>query len=168
MGKIPCLLLVFIVTLSRSVARSHGIKNQGEALDNLYKAKFSRDSRIDTGPFEVLDTSQFEVMNMLLDESEIHPRQKGSKEKDRIKMLPGQPRVNFSQYGGYVTVNESAGSALYYYFVEADQHSKESALPLLLWLNGGNLLLFTLFAIVIAIIFKRLRVLYLLLHLETD
>jgi hypothetical protein len=29
-------------------------------------------------------------------------------------------------------------------------------------------LLFTLFAIVIAIIFKRLRVLYLLLHLETD
>ncbi|KAI5576480.1 hypothetical protein POPTR_009G056000v4 [Populus trichocarpa] len=137
MGKIPCLLLVFIVTLSRSVAQSHGIKNQGEALDNLYKAKFSRDSRIDTGPFEVLDTSQFEVMNMLLDESEVHPRQKGSKEKDRIKMLPGQPRVNFSQYGGYVTVNESAGSALYYYFVEADQHSKESALPLLLWLNGG-------------------------------
>uniref|UniRef100_A0A2N9HPE0 Carboxypeptidase n=1 Tax=Fagus sylvatica TaxID=28930 RepID=A0A2N9HPE0_FAGSY len=61
--------------------------------------------------------------------------QEGLKEKDRIERLPGQPHVNFSQYGGYVTVNNSAGRALYYYFVEA-QHSKDS-LPLLLWLTGG-------------------------------
>uniref|UniRef100_A0A2K1Z9L9 Uncharacterized protein n=1 Tax=Populus trichocarpa TaxID=3694 RepID=A0A2K1Z9L9_POPTR len=39
-------------------------------------------------------------------------------------------------YGGYVTVDKSAGRALYYYSVEA-QHSKESS-PLLLWLNGGE------------------------------
>jgi serine carboxypeptidase-like clade 2 len=52
--------------------------------------------------------------------------------------LPGQPKVEFSQYGGYVTVDKSAGRALYYYFVEA-QHSEESS-PLLLWLNGGTYL----------------------------
>uniref|UniRef100_A0A7N2LDI3 Uncharacterized protein n=1 Tax=Quercus lobata TaxID=97700 RepID=A0A7N2LDI3_QUELO len=61
--------------------------------------------------------------------------QEGLKEKDTIERLPGQPYVNFSQYGGYVTVDESAGRALYYYFVEA-QHSNES-LPLLLWLHGA-------------------------------
>ncbi|KAF3957327.1 hypothetical protein CMV_017648 [Castanea mollissima] len=61
--------------------------------------------------------------------------QVGLKQEDRIERLPGQPYVNFSQYGGYVTVDKSAGRALYYYFVEA-HHSKNS-LPLLLWLNGG-------------------------------
>uniref|UniRef100_A0A2N9HT13 Carboxypeptidase n=1 Tax=Fagus sylvatica TaxID=28930 RepID=A0A2N9HT13_FAGSY len=69
-----------------------------------------------------------------VNESNVYP-QEGLKEKDRIERLPGQPHVNFSQYGGYVTVNNSAGRALYYYFVEA-QHSKDS-LPLLLWLTGG-------------------------------
>ncbi|KAF2321105.1 hypothetical protein GH714_033889 [Hevea brasiliensis] len=59
----------------------------------------------------------------------------GSKENDRIQSLPGQPKVAFEQYGGYITVDKSAGRAYYYYFVEA-KHSKES-LPLLLWLNGG-------------------------------
>ncbi|CAK7330954.1 unnamed protein product [Dovyalis caffra] len=136
MENSPCLFLVLFVTLSRFVAPSHGIMNQGEALDNLYKAKFSRDSSVDTSPFEVIDTNQFEVMNMLLDKSKVRPRREGSKERDRIKMLPGQPHVKFSQYGGYVTANESAGTAFYYYFVEADRHSKQS-LPLLLWLNGG-------------------------------
>ncbi|CAL0308664.1 unnamed protein product [Lupinus luteus] len=60
---------------------------------------------------------------------------KGLKEKDKIDMLPGQPHVNFSQYGGYVTVDKLAGRAFYYYFVES-HHSKETR-PLLLWLNGG-------------------------------
>jgi serine carboxypeptidase-like clade 2 len=136
----PCLFLVFLVTLSRFVAQSHGVKNQGEALDNLYRAKFSRDYSIDTRPFEVIDTNQFEEMNTLLGKSKCHPRKEGSKEKDRIKRLPGQPHVRFSQYGGYITVNKTAGAAFYYYFVEADKHSKEH-LPLLLWLNGGSLLL---------------------------
>ena len=44
--------------------------------------------------------------------------------------------MNFSQYGGYVTVNKEAGRALYYYLTEAE-NSKD--LPLLLWLNGGKL-----------------------------
>uniref|UniRef100_A0A2N9HTT5 Carboxypeptidase n=1 Tax=Fagus sylvatica TaxID=28930 RepID=A0A2N9HTT5_FAGSY len=75
-----------------------------------------------------------EIQAYHVNESNVYP-QEGLKEKDRIERLPGQPHVNFSQYGGYVTVNNSAGRALYYYFVEA-QHSKDS-LPLLLWLTGG-------------------------------
>ncbi|CAA0827236.1 Serine carboxypeptidase-like 40 [Striga hermonthica] len=62
--------------------------------------------------------------------------QEGLKEKNLIKRLPGQPPVSFKQYSGYVTVNEKAGRALFYYFVEADKNIA-SKLPLLLWLNGG-------------------------------
>ncbi|MQL71977.1 hypothetical protein Taro_004290, partial [Colocasia esculenta] len=61
--------------------------------------------------------------------------QDGLKEKDKIMKLPGQPDgVDFDQYGGYVTVNEQAGRALYYYFAEAPDAASK---PLLLWLNGG-------------------------------
>jgi serine carboxypeptidase-like clade 2 len=57
------------------------------------------------------------------------------READRVDRLPGQPPVNFKQYAGYVTVNESHGRALFYWFFEATHtpHRK----PLLLWLNGG-------------------------------
>ncbi|CAL9246711.1 unnamed protein product [Arabidopsis halleri] len=61
--------------------------------------------------------------------------QQEQKERDLIENLPGQPSVSFRQYGGYVTVNESAGRSLYYYFVEATENKKSS--PLVLWLNGG-------------------------------
>lgn len=57
-----------------------------------------------------------------------------------VDSLPGQPKVGFKQYAGYVTVNESAGRALFYYFVEANVHSPHSRpadYPLSLWLNGG-------------------------------
>ncbi|KAI4385813.1 hypothetical protein MLD38_003806 [Melastoma candidum] len=56
-------------------------------------------------------------------------------EADRVVRLPGQPTVSFRQYAGYVTVNESHGRALFYWFFEAtrDPHHK----PVLLWLNGG-------------------------------
>ena len=41
-------------------------------------------------------------------------------------------------YGGYVTVDEHAGRALYYWFQEADRGTADpDAAPLLLWLNGG-------------------------------
>ncbi|KAJ4974128.1 hypothetical protein NE237_007302 [Protea cynaroides] len=56
-------------------------------------------------------------------------------EADRVISLPGQPAVNFKQYSGYVTVNESHGRALFYWFFEAT--SKPEKKPLLLWLNGG-------------------------------
>ncbi|KAL9682494.1 hypothetical protein QQ045_014293 [Rhodiola kirilowii] len=54
---------------------------------------------------------------------------------DRVTSLPGQPPVNFNHYAGYVTVNESHGRALFYWFFEATHHPHHK--PLLLWLNGG-------------------------------
>ncbi|XP_065633787.1 serine carboxypeptidase-like 40 [Quercus suber] len=98
---------------------------QGQTLDFLHNSTLKKSSGFDTSFFEAIDN---------VDETSVH-HQEGLKEKDRIERLPGQTQVNFSQYGGYVTVDKSAGRALYYYFVEA-QHSKDS-LPLLLWLNGG-------------------------------
>ncbi|KAJ7518690.1 hypothetical protein O6H91_20G003600 [Diphasiastrum complanatum] len=54
---------------------------------------------------------------------------------DLVVDLPGQPIVSFRQYAGYVTVDERAGRALFYYFTEAESDS--SSKPLTLWLNGG-------------------------------
>ncbi|KAG8651896.1 hypothetical protein MANES_06G035575v8 [Manihot esculenta] len=56
-------------------------------------------------------------------------------ELDRISALPGQPPVSFSQFSGYVTVNEKHGRALFYWFTEATSLPHEK--PLVLWLNGG-------------------------------
>lgn len=55
--------------------------------------------------------------------------------EDLVVSLPGQPKVEFSQYAGYVDIDVNHGRSLFYYFVEADQdpHNK----PLTLWLNGG-------------------------------
>ncbi|GER49872.1 serine carboxypeptidase-like protein [Striga asiatica] len=61
-------------------------------------------------------------------------RQDGLKKADKIKMLPGQPPVDFDHYSGYVTVNAKAGRALFYYFAEAKNSTDK---PLVLWLNGG-------------------------------
>ncbi|OWM90668.1 hypothetical protein CDL15_Pgr020973 [Punica granatum] len=56
-------------------------------------------------------------------------------EADRVHSLPGQPKVGFKQYAGYVTVNKSHGRALFYWFFEATDKPDEK--PVLLWLNGG-------------------------------
>ncbi|KAK7329920.1 hypothetical protein VNO77_24102 [Canavalia gladiata] len=56
-------------------------------------------------------------------------------EQDRIKALPGQPQVAFSQFSGYVTVNVQHGRALFYWLTETP-FSPENK-PLVLWLNGG-------------------------------
>ncbi|KAL4571346.1 hypothetical protein LXL04_018104 [Taraxacum kok-saghyz] len=55
---------------------------------------------------------------------------------DQVPNLPGQSfNVDFAHYAGYVTVNQEAGRALFYWLTEAveDPASK----PLVLWLNGG-------------------------------
>ncbi|KAJ1276370.1 hypothetical protein BS78_05G209800 [Paspalum vaginatum] len=60
--------------------------------------------------------------------------------EDRILALPGQPPngVAFDMYGGYVTVDDQAGRALYYWFLEADSGTADpDTAPLVLWLNGG-------------------------------
>ncbi|KAK4485318.1 hypothetical protein RD792_007954, partial [Penstemon davidsonii] len=57
-------------------------------------------------------------------------------ESDRIIKLPGQPaNVKFSQYSGYVTVDQEAGRALFYWLIEASEDPESK--PLVLWLNGG-------------------------------
>ncbi|XP_073304980.1 serine carboxypeptidase-like 27 [Primulina huaijiensis] len=59
-------------------------------------------------------------------------------ENDKITSLPGQPaNVEFDQYSGYVTVNEEAGRALFYWLTEAPFRRGPESKPLLLWLNGG-------------------------------
>ncbi|EPS66906.1 hypothetical protein M569_07869, partial [Genlisea aurea] len=59
-------------------------------------------------------------------------------ESDRITYLPGQPEnIAFNQYSGYVTVNHTAGRALFYWLTEASVDSVPDSRPLLLWLNGG-------------------------------
>lgn len=55
---------------------------------------------------------------------------------DRIVALPGQPPVDFAMYAGYITVDEKAGRAHYYFFVEAEENSEEK--PLVFWFNGGR------------------------------
>ncbi|XP_028112472.1 serine carboxypeptidase-like 40 isoform X1 [Camellia sinensis] len=122
-----CLLVFFFLSISLFVDISHG-KKQSEVLDDLYRGKLKKNSAIDTSLFEAIRD---------VDGAEVYP-QEGLKERDRIVRLPGQPNVEFTQYGGYVTLNESAGRAFYYYFVEAQgQQQSNHSLPLLLWLNGG-------------------------------
>ncbi|PIA52994.1 hypothetical protein AQUCO_01000692v1 [Aquilegia coerulea] len=61
-------------------------------------------------------------------------------ERDKINELPGQPtNIGFNQYSGYITVNQKAGRALFYWLVELDssQSSTTTTPPLVLWLNGG-------------------------------
>lgn len=55
---------------------------------------------------------------------------------EKITALPGQPKVSFQQYAGYITVDEKQHRALFYYFAEAERDSASK--PLVLWLNGGT------------------------------
>uniref|UniRef100_A0A1D1YK86 Carboxypeptidase n=1 Tax=Anthurium amnicola TaxID=1678845 RepID=A0A1D1YK86_9ARAE len=55
--------------------------------------------------------------------------------EDLVESLPGQPKVGFRQYAGYVDVDGEAGRSLFYYFAEADGDAEKK--PLTLWLNGG-------------------------------
>lgn len=59
-----------------------------------------------------------------------------NEEADRIISLPGQPKVSFRQYSGYVTVNQFAGRALFYWLTEAIDEPLSK--PLVIWLNGGQ------------------------------
>ncbi|CAN1848115.1 Serine carboxypeptidase-like 25 [Linum perenne] len=59
-------------------------------------------------------------------------------EEDRISELPGQPKVKFKQYSGYVTVDEVAGRALFYWLTEVPASSHPSSKPLVVWLNGAT------------------------------
>lgn len=67
--------------------------------------------------------------------SDLSPKIMAEQRADLVVRLPGQPKVSFKQYAGYVTVNASHGKALFYWFFEAAE--KPDKKPVLLWLNGG-------------------------------
>ncbi|XP_043692773.1 putative serine carboxypeptidase-like 53 [Telopea speciosissima] len=119
------LLLLFSLTTCFAVAGKH--ERQSDVLHRFFKEKLQNKAGINTEPIY--------VENDIFNNIHVEP-QECLKEQDKIEKLPGQPFVNFSQYGGYVITDKSAGRALYYYFAEALE-SKEK--PLLLWLNGGIL-----------------------------
>ncbi|KAK2396496.1 serine carboxypeptidase [Trifolium repens] len=56
-------------------------------------------------------------------------------EPDRVRNLPGQPKVRFNQYSGYISVDHVQSRKLFYYFVEAS--SNPASKPIVLWLSGG-------------------------------
>uniref|UniRef100_A0A2P2KDC4 Carboxypeptidase n=1 Tax=Rhizophora mucronata TaxID=61149 RepID=A0A2P2KDC4_RHIMU len=55
--------------------------------------------------------------------------------EDLVVLLPGQPKVGFRQFAGYVDVDTKNGRSLFYYFVEAEHEPHKKSLTL--WLNGG-------------------------------
>ncbi|CAE5980325.1 unnamed protein product [Arabidopsis arenosa] len=59
----------------------------------------------------------------------------GYPEEDLVVRLPGQPKVGFRQFAGYVDVDLENGRSLFYYYVEAVKEPDTK--PLTLWLNGG-------------------------------
>ncbi|XP_045788996.1 serine carboxypeptidase-like 45 isoform X2 [Trifolium pratense] len=58
-------------------------------------------------------------------------------EFDKVTRLPNQPKVEFNQFAGYITIDDTRDNqkALYYYFVEAEVDATSK--PVVLWLNGG-------------------------------
>ncbi|GMH20845.1 hypothetical protein Nepgr_022687 [Nepenthes gracilis] len=53
-----------------------------------------------------------------------------------VTQVPGfNGTLPSKQYAGYVTIDESHGKELYYYFVESERNPSED--PVVLWLNGG-------------------------------
>ncbi|KAL3651652.1 hypothetical protein CASFOL_004654 [Castilleja foliolosa] len=116
----PALVFFSTLILSCFIAQSSaflGFKKDYKLMSNTYK-------------------SLFNASKLVIDEKKLVYSQEGLKKKDKIKSLPGQPEgIKFNQYGGYVTVDQKAGRALYYYFVEAQNYAQAS--PLVLWLNGG-------------------------------
>ena len=124
-----CLLLCFLVGIEASATT-----RQGDALNKLVFDAF-RLKRTAVGSSSSFTTPRISNLRSIS-----YPQQ-GLKKKDRIEYLPGQPEgVDFDEYAGYVTVDQKAGRALFYYFVQAVGDS--SSKPLLLWLNGGDIYIY--------------------------
>ena len=58
-----------------------------------------------------------------------------AQEADKVYNLPVQRMENFAHYAGYITMNESHGIDLFYWFFEAEDQPSEKTL--VLWLKGG-------------------------------
>ncbi|KAK9073964.1 hypothetical protein SSX86_006558 [Deinandra increscens subsp. villosa] len=102
---------------------------QANKLFELLKSKRSRNSDV-LNTWNLLDEATDEYSPVYI------APQDGLAQLDKIVALPGQPAgADINQYSGYVTVNPTAGRALFYYFVESPTDSASK--PLVLWLNGG-------------------------------
>ncbi|XP_027151673.1 serine carboxypeptidase-like 25 isoform X2 [Coffea eugenioides] len=76
------------------------------------------------------------VASSASDHKQAEEEEEEEEEADRITALPGQPKVSFQQFSGYVTVNEVARRALFYWLTEAAD--EPSSKPLVVWLNGAE------------------------------
>ncbi|KAJ8645886.1 hypothetical protein MRB53_007634 [Persea americana] len=66
----------------------------------------------------------------------LHPISEGAPEEALITQLPGfNGTFPSKHYSGYVTIDESKGKNLFYYFVLSEGNPTKD--PLVLWLNGG-------------------------------
>lgn len=61
-----------------------------------------------------------------------------SAQADQISSLPGQPRVSFQQFSGYITIDEKQDRSFFYYFVEAENDTT-ALKPLVVWFSGGKI-----------------------------
>ncbi|KAK7853232.1 serine carboxypeptidase-like 40 [Quercus suber] len=94
-----CWILLSLLILSFFVSQTHEKKQGSQTLVYLHNSTLKKSFGFDTSFFEAIDN---------FNETSVNPQER-LKEKDRIERLPGQTQVNFSQYGGYVTVDKSAG-----------------------------------------------------------
>ncbi|MQL94371.1 hypothetical protein Taro_027022 [Colocasia esculenta] len=131
----PLLLATtFLLGAAAAVAAPPGAKTMTREGDPLSRLIFNPADLKKKSPPTAFGQMLHKQPVVPFDESKVLPQQ-GLKEEDKIAKLPGQPRgVDFDQYGGYVTVDQKAGRALFYYFTEAPEPASK---PLLLWLNGG-------------------------------
>lgn len=126
--------LLIIYTAAALHLHAEASPSQADRLREFIRSRRSAPSD-NKGTFKVNDILSQRVSS-LLSTSYSESKQSALKAADKITALPGQPDgVDFDQYGGYVTVDEENGRALFYYFVEAPQDAL--AKPLLLWLTGG-------------------------------
>eukprot|EP01084_Bolivina_argentea_P307332 531178_1 len=70
------------------------------------------------------------------------PNCNGGNGKDQIASLPGYtPNGNtkpyFTQYSGFVQVNQTANGSIFYWFIETISKTVDANTPVLIWLNGG-------------------------------
>jgi serine carboxypeptidase-like clade 2 len=145
MGSILAVeFLILFVIVSAAIAHSHQRATHGNAL-RLWR----RSRRHSRHSLQTVEWGSDNSPSRFWNDSEYLT----ASEEDHLQEadylphgLPGQPKgIKFRQYSGYVAVDADAGRALFYYFTEAvGDPSKQ---PLVLWLNGGKLILIFVFSL---------------------
>ncbi|MQL82927.1 hypothetical protein Taro_015394 [Colocasia esculenta] len=139
-STIPFPLAALLPLVLFLLVPGHGFLEYFDTLDQrIPHVRPPKSSFLDTSPWDQLEApaDHDSVGHSPWPPLPVDAGEAASMESDRIDLLPGQPgRADFDQYAGYVTVDQKAGRALFYYFAEAPSSIASSA-PLVLWLNGG-------------------------------